>query len=133
MKKWLIIGSSLIVIVAAVLFLLPERKASIDTGIETLNSEFLTCLPKDLMPQQVEEVSGILERFREMSAKEKVDRSDQLLVKEDLVEYIRRGKITLSELNTFMAKVSYLTFKSNPDYNLPEGSVDHPLLVPEDN
>ena len=132
MKTWMVVGILAILIAAGAFFLLTERDLSIETHILKLNSEFLKCLPEDMTSQQVEEVSGILTRFYEMSAKGKVDRSDQLLVKEDLVKYILQGEIAFSELSKFMAKVSHLTFKSDPNYNPPEGSVDHPLLVPED-
>jgi hypothetical protein len=126
------IGLAAILIAVGAVFLLMERDLTIETRIQKLNSEFLTCLPQELTPQQVDEVTSILSRFHEMSAQGNVEPSDQLLVKEDLVKYIQQGEINFSELNTFMAKVSFLTYKSNPNYNLPEGSVDHPLLVPED-
>jgi hypothetical protein len=132
MKKWMGIGILAILIAVGSIFLLTDSDLSTESHMRKLNSEFLTCLPDKLTPQQVDEVSGILSRFYEMSAQGKVEKSDQLLVKEDLFKYIQKGEIALDELNKFMAKVSFLTFKSNPNYNLPEGSVDHPLLVPED-
>lgn len=132
MKRWLVAGVLLIFVVAGALFFLRDREITVETHIETLNSEFITCLPEELTAQQVEEIAGILARFREMSSQGKVELSDQIVVREDLVKYIHMGAISNRELSTFMAKVSYLTFKSDPNYNLPEGSVDHPLLVPED-
>ncbi len=132
MKRWLVAGILLIFVVAGALFFLRDGEITVETNIETLNSEFITCLPEELTAQQVEEIAGILARFHEMSSQGKVELSDQIVIKEDLVNYIRMGAISNRELNTFMAKVSYLTFKSNPNYNLPKGSVDHPLLVPED-
>jgi hypothetical protein len=132
MKKWLGIGVLVIVLILGALFFLQEKSISMKTHIKKLNSEFITCLPENLTPQQVDEVSGILERFHEMSSQGKVETADQSEVKKDLVRYIQQGEIAYKELSSFMAKVSFLTFKSNPNYNLPEGSVDHPLRVPED-
>jgi hypothetical protein len=132
MKIGLGIGVILFVLVLAALFFLRENKISEETHIEKLSSEFISCLPDKLTESQVDEVSGILERFYERSSAGKVEISDQIQVKVELVAYIQQGEISMKDLNKLMAKVSFLTFKSDPNYNLPEGSVDHPLLVPED-
>lgn len=133
MKRIVLFCILLLALLIIILAFLRDQTTSVKTDFTDLNREFSTCLPKNLSDKQRDEVAGILERFSQMAQKSKVEKPDQEEIEADLTRYIRLGEIKMKELEYFMAKVSYFTFKSDSNYNLPGGQVDHPLLNPEGN
>ena len=121
----ILVGS---VIIVMIYFLLagPERRAGED--IAALTNDFMTCVPASLTQDQRQEVVGMLARFRMNANAGKVAEEDQNEVVGELKRYIQAGTISKEELNYFMARVGYLTYRSDPGANLPGGQVDHPLL-----
>ncbi len=132
MKRLIIFCALLIILVVASTILLQNRPDSEEKVTANLHREFFTCLPEHLSEAQRKEIAGILDRFSQMAQDGKVEAADQIEVRADLDRYTQAGRITEEELQLFMAKVSYLTYKSNPKANLPEGRIDHPLLNPDD-
>jgi hypothetical protein len=122
--------SGLILLAALALFMWKRSPSGAETT-RKLNEQFLTCLPEHLLDAQRREIAGILNRFFEMAAAGKVDPADQQSIRQELENYIRVGSISTPDLDYFMARVSYLTYKSNPNANLPDGEVDHPVLNPK--
>ncbi|MFH1755844.1 MAG: hypothetical protein ABIA59_09095, partial [Candidatus Latescibacterota bacterium] len=83
MARWLVIGALLVVFLLGALFIMRDDSISIEASIGTLNSKFITCLPPKLTQQQIGEVRGILDRFRDMSSRGKVEKSDEIEIKHD--------------------------------------------------
>ncbi|NIM20704.1 MAG: hypothetical protein GTO51_10830 [Candidatus Latescibacteria bacterium] len=131
MRRGIIFVVVFLALIIATIGLLQFPTGSDSTSFEKLSREFLSLLPDQLTDAQRDEVSGILERFAIMVSEGKVEKTDQELIRGDLIAYIRGGEISKRELEYFMAKVSYITYRADPEANLPGGEIDHPLLNPE--
>ncbi len=131
MKRILILAGILAASAVLSIGLLRKPPISEDSSFERLAREFVSCLPREQTKQQKREVLGILEQFWGRVRLGKVARKDVEYVKKTLLHYIEEGSIPVVELQYFMAEVGYLTYRGDPDYNLPNGEVDHPLLNPD--
>jgi hypothetical protein len=119
-----------IVILTGVLLFIDRSPSDAELNRQ-LSEEFMSCLPPELPANQHQEITGILDRFFQIAAAGAVDSLDQKSIQRDLKNYALVGRISQQELEHFMAKVSYLTYKSNPNANLPDGVIDHPILNPD--
>jgi hypothetical protein len=112
-------------------FFLRDPSKQQGRNIAGMTDRFMTCLPEGITSDQKQEIRGILVRFRMNANAGKVTALNQEEIANDLENYTSIGSISMEELRRFMAKVGYYTYRTDPDYNLPEGEVDHPLLYPE--
>jgi hypothetical protein len=120
----------LIVILAGVLLFTGRTPSEAELNRQ-LSEEFIACLPSELPAKQHQEITGIFDRFFHMAATGAIDSLDQRSVQQELKNHILVGRISQKDLEHFMARVSYLTYKSNPNANLPDGVIDHPILNPD--
>ena len=122
--------AGLIILLAGVL-LFTNRTPSEAESNRKLSEEFMACLPPGLPEDQHQEIADIFDRFFRIAEAGAVDILDQRSVQRDMKNYILVGRISQKDLEYFMARVSHLTYKSNPNANLPDGEIDHPILNPD--
>jgi hypothetical protein len=120
-----------LILIVAVVFLLWDRTPNEADQNRRLSEDFMACLSPELMSEQRQEISDILNRFFDMARRGEVEPADLKSVQKEMKNHILVGSISQSDLEHFMARVSYLTYKSNPDANLPDGVIDHPILNPD--
>jgi len=131
MKRRVVTGLIFPLVIVAGILLFTDRNPSEAELNRQLSEEFLVCLPPELPADQHQEITGILDRFFQIAATGGVDSLDQKSVQQELKNYSLVGRISQQDLEQFMARVSYLTYKSNPNANLPGGVIDHPILNPD--
>jgi len=119
------------IIILAGVFLFIDRTPSEIESNRQLSEKFMTCLPPELPKDQHQEIADIFDRFFRIAEAGAVDILDQRSVRRDMKNYILVGRISQTDLEYFMAMVSHLTYKSNPNANLPDGEIDHPVLNPD--
>ena len=92
--------------------------------------EFIAILPDSLDSEHRLEIEQIFNLFYQRADEGKVSAADVERIDQELEKYIERGRIIPSDLVHFMAEVGYTSYKGDPHYNLPDSSVDHPVLNP---
>lgn len=92
---------------------------------------FIAILPDSLSSEHKLEIEQLFHMFYLRAARGEVPAADVERITGDLARHVDRGRITSSELVRFMADVGYTTYKGDPRYNLPDSSVDHPILNPQ--
>lgn len=92
---------------------------------------FLAVLPDSLPSEHRLEIQQLFHVFYTRAGRGEVPGEDVDRITNEMARHTERGRITASELVRFMADVGYTTYKSDPRYNVEDGSVDHPVLNPE--
>jgi len=131
MKKTVYTILVLLALIIVVFSIFKQRSHTVEKELGTLTKEFISYLPPDLTEKQKEEVEDLLKRFHRASSLGIVARRDRDDVIQILRHYVKKGEIDKKELSIFMAKVSYYTFRQNPENRDETGRMkppDHPLL-----
>lgn len=91
-------------------------------------ARFMTIVPEDVTEAQKTEIEGLLKRFLAKARADQVRPEDYQEVMQLLAAHVTRGTIDRQELNIFMAKVGYYSYRAQS----PDSSDIHPLLSPID-
>ena len=121
----------LLVVAGVVAGIAWQRKGSPAARQDRQVRAFLAVLPDSLDSEHRLEIQQLFHMFYLRAGRGEVPREDVQRINDELARYIYRGRITASELVHFMADVGYTTYKGDPHYNLPDKSVDHPILNPQ--
>ena len=126
----------LVAIVALVLlgggsFLLYQRHTSPRANRDRLVERFIAVLPDSLDNNHIAEIRKLFYMLYERERLGKVKPETSKFITEELASYVKKGHITASQLNHFMAEVGYSTYKDDKKYTLPDGSNDNPVLNPK--
>jgi hypothetical protein len=119
---------ALVVIAAAIAW---QRRDSPAARQERAVDRFLTVLPEQLNSEKRLEVHQLLYTFYTRAKDGKVAAEDVETITGKLEDYTRAGNITMKDLDHLMAEVGYTSYKGDERFNLPDKSVDHPVLNPE--
>lgn len=128
MKNRLMIVIIVLAVSAAVIY---GRYNTEDARRARLAKSFLGVVPDSVGDDPRREIRQLLDRFWEFADDGKVGADDVERINAKITEYVEAGRIQGKELVYFMADVGYTTFKNQPEYNLPDGIVDHPILNPD--
>ncbi len=91
---------------------------------------FVAILPDSIDSERRLEVEQLFNMFYQRADRGLVAPADVERIDAELARYVDRGRIIPTDLVHFMADVGYTTYKGDPRYNLPDSSVDHPILNP---
>lgn len=92
--------------------------------------EFVAVLPDSLDSEHRLEIQQLFNLFYQRADQGLVAKEDVKKIEDEAQKYIHRGRIVATDLVHFMAEVGYTTYKGDPNYNLPDSTVDHPILNP---
>jgi hypothetical protein len=97
---------------------------------EKMVEQFVAILSDSLDNDHILEIRQLFYTMRERARLGKVKPETMHAIDSELEGYVKRGHISPPGLVHFMAQVGYDTYKDDPHYNLPDGSVDNPELNP---
>jgi hypothetical protein len=92
--------------------------------------DFIAILPDSIDSEHRLEIDQLFNMFYQRADKGLVAAADVERIEAELAGHVHRGRIIPSDLVHFMADVGYTTYKGDSHYNLPDSSVDHPILNP---
>jgi hypothetical protein len=92
--------------------------------------DFVAILPDSIDSEHRLEIEQLFNMFYLRADKGLVAPADVDRIEQELARHVDRGRIVPTDLVHFMADVGYTTYKGDPHYNLPDSSVDHPILNP---
>ncbi len=130
MKKSFAVVLVVLVVAGSVAGLVWKHHGSPQAKRDRLVREFLTVLPDSLDSEHRLEIQQLFYMFYLRADKGLVAREDIDKITNELADYVKKGRITATDLVHFMAEVGYTTYKGEARYNLPDGSVDNPILNP---
>ena len=93
--------------------------------------QFIAILPDSLDDAHILEIRQLFYTMRERDKIGKVKPETMADIDAKLAGWVEQGEIGPKELVHFMAEVGYSTYKDEERYNLPDSSVDHPILNPQ--
>ncbi len=92
---------------------------------------FIAILSDSIDSERRLEIDQLFNMFYLRADRGQVSAEDVKRIEGELGQHVNRGRITPTELVRFMADVGYTTYKGDPHYNLPDSTVDHPILNPQ--
>ena len=91
---------------------------------------FIAILPDSIDSEHRLEIDQLFNTFYLRADRGLVSPEDVERIEGELDRHVNRRRITPTELVRFMADVGYTAYKGDPNYNLPDSTVDHPVLNP---
>jgi hypothetical protein len=108
-----------------------QRRESPAARQDRMVRAFIAVLPDSLDSEHRLEIEQLFHMFYMRAGRGEVAKEDVERITADLTRHTAQGRISSTDLVHFMADVGYTTYKGDPHYNLPDKSVDHPVLNPE--
>jgi hypothetical protein len=108
-----------------------QRRASPEAKREQMVEQFIVTLPDSLDDDHILEVRQLFYLFYLRADQGKVNPETVQEIDGKLASWVEKGGIGPRDLVHFMAEVGYSTYKDEPEYNLEDKSVDHPILNPK--
>lgn len=131
MKNRRIIALIVFIALGAGLFVLVSRqRQSPEATRARMVEQFVAILPDSLSDDHILEIRQLFYTFTEREKLGKVKPATSADIDAKLASWVEKGNIGPKELVYFMAEVGYGTYKDEPRFNLPDSSVDHPILNP---
>jgi hypothetical protein len=119
-----------LVLGAGVFFLVSQKRKSPEASRARMVEQFIAILPDSLDDDHIAEIRGLFYTFGEREKLGKVKPETSAAIDTELASWVDKGAIGPKELVHFMAQLGYSTYKDEPHYNLPDSSIDHPILNP---
>jgi hypothetical protein len=127
-----LIGIGVLVVVAMIAGgIVWQRRGSPAAKQDRLVRAFVALLPDSLPSEQRLEIEQLFYTFYLRAAQGDVAGEDVQRINQELARHVERGRIARGDLIHLMSDVGYTSYKLDPRYNLPDKSVDHPVLNPE--
>jgi len=104
---------------------------STDAVRDRLLDDFVACVPDSVGTDGLEEIRSLVEILWARYDRGWVNPNHLAEVQQRMRAAIDTGYIGGRNLTQLMATVGYYTYASQPEYNVDDGSVDHPELNPE--
>jgi hypothetical protein len=130
MKQWFAGIIVLLVLAGVAAGVVLRKHGSPAARQERAVRNFVAILPDSIDSEHRLEIQQLFYMFYQRAARGDVAKEDVERINDELARYTNRGRITPSDLVHFMADVGYTTYKGDPKFNLPDKSVDHPILNP---
>lgn len=120
----------IVALAAGATILIQQKRKSPTATRERMVEQFIAILPDSLDDNHILEIRQLFYTLREREKIGKVKPETMAAIDTELAQWVEKGKIGPRDLIHFMAEVGYSTYKDDEKYNLPDGSVDHPVLNP---